>query len=61
MKRKACKSCKLIVDTDTCPVCKTSSFVTNWKGRMIILNHVESKVAKKINIAHDGEYAIKVS
>jgi len=62
MKKKACKQCRLLIMSgDECPHCKGSTFVPNWKGRMIILNHKESQVAKKVNILADGEFAIKVS
>jgi RNA polymerase subunit RPABC4/transcription elongation factor Spt4 len=61
MKRKACKSCRLLVTGDECPLCKGSSFVPNWKGRIIVLDHKNSGVAKKISLESDGEYAIKVN
>ena len=61
MKRKACKQCrKLHLSEPTCTDCGSTSFIPNWKGRVIILNQVESKVAHKMKLEHDGEYAIKV-
>lgn len=61
MKKKACKKCKIFVEGDECPVCKESNFVTNWKGRINVLDANKSNVAKKVGIAVKGEYAIKVS
>ncbi len=61
MKKKACKKCKVFVEGDECPFCKGNQFVTNWKGRIHILDANKSEIAKKIEIKVKGEYAIKVS
>jgi len=60
-KKKACKRCKLFFEGEECPTCKTSQAVTNWKGRINIINSKESDIAKKIGAEADGEYAIKVT
>ncbi len=60
MKKKACKKCKIFVDGETCPICKRSTFSTNWQGRMYFMDIQNSTIAKKINIDLKGEYAIKV-
>ena len=59
-KKKVCKKCKLFVDGNECPVCRGKQFSNNWQGRISILNAEKSNIAKKIGIAHNGEYAIKV-
>ena len=61
MKKKACKKCKIFVEGEECPLCKGHQFVTNWKGRIHILDANKSEIAKKIEIKVKGEYAIKVS
>ncbi|MBW3005100.1 DNA-directed RNA polymerase subunit E'' [Candidatus Woesearchaeota archaeon] len=61
MKKKACKSCKIFVEGDECPVCKGSQFITNWKGRLYIIDANKSEIAKKIGAKVKGEYAIKVT
>lgn len=61
MKKKACKSCKIFVEGDECPVCKGSQFVTNWKGRLYIIDANKSVIAQKIGAKVKGEYAIKVT
>ncbi len=58
-KRKVCKRCKLFVDAEECPLCKSSQFSTNWQGRITIIDAEKSMVAKKIGINMNGEYAIK--
>ncbi len=61
MKKKACKSCKIFVEGDECPICKGTQFVTNWKGRLYIIDANKSEIAKKIGAKVKGEYAIKVA
>lgn len=60
MKKKACKKCKLFVEGNECPVCKSNQFSLSWQGRLNILDSNKSLIAKKIGIATKGEYAIKV-
>ena len=57
--KKVCKKCRIFVEKDKCPICGNSSFSDNWKGRMNILNHEKSEVAKTLEIKQDGEYTIK--
>lgn len=60
MPRKACKKCRIIVDSgNSCPICNSSNLRGDWKGRIIVLSE-ESEIAKKLNIKQKGEYAIKV-
>lgn len=59
MAKKACKNCKLLIDGDECPLCKSSNLISNWKGRVNVLNPNRSEIGKKIGIKVKGEYAIK--
>lgn len=59
MKKKVCKNCKLFVEGPECPICKGNQFVTNWKGRIAVLDAERSEIAKKIGLKVKGEYAIK--
>ena len=59
MKKKVCKNCKIFVDGSECPICHGVNFVTNWKGRIAVLDANKSEIAKKIEINVKGEYAIK--
>ena len=61
MKKKACRKCRIFVDGNQCPVCKGAQFVTNWKGRIYVLDVAQSEIAKKIGADVKGEYALKVS
>jgi len=59
-KKKACKLCRMFVEAEECPNCRTSSFTTTWKGRLTILNPEKSVIAQKIGVTKKGEYAIKI-
>ena len=60
MKKKVCKRCKMFVEGNECPVCKTNQFSTSWQGRLFIMDSKESMIAGKVGIKDEGEYAIKV-
>lgn len=60
MKRKVCKKCKIFVEGNECPVCKGDQFITNWQGRVNVIDAEKSYVAKRTGITVKGEYAIKV-
>jgi len=61
MKKQACKFCKLFYEGHECPACRSTQAVTNWKGRLEILDEKKSEIAQKIGVKRPGEYAIKVS
>lgn len=61
MKKKACRKCRIFVDGNQCPICKGAQFVTNWKGRIYILDVNKSEIAKKIGVSVKGEYTLKVA
>ena len=59
-KQKACKKCKIMVDGDTCPICKGQQLVDNWKGKIIVLDAEKSEITKKAGINQKGTYALKI-
>lgn len=58
-KKKVCKNCKIFVEGEKCPLCQGNQFVENWKGRIIVINPEQSKIAKKLDIKKKGTYTIK--
>jgi DNA-directed RNA polymerase subunit E" len=60
-KKQACKRCKALYESGSCPICKSEQSAVSWKGRLFILNPAKSDIAKKIGIPVEGEYAIKVN
>lgn len=61
MKKKVCKSCKLFVEGQECPICKGNQFTETWKGRMTFFDPARSSIAKHVGIHQKGEYAIKTT
>lgn len=59
VKSKACKICKTIYEGDKCSNCGSKESTDSYKGKIHILNHEKSEIAKKINITSNGEFAIK--
>lgn len=59
-KKKVCKLCRMFVEAEECPTCKSSNFSTNWQGRVFIIDPEKSRVAKEVGYTAQGEYAIKV-
>ncbi len=60
MKKKACKKCKIFVEGNVCPICKSDHFSVSWQGRLHILDANKSFIAQKTSVTVKGEYAIKV-
>lgn len=60
MKKKYCKTCKILVKGSQCPICKGTDFSENFQGRMFITDASKSEIAQKLGIKQKGEYAIKV-
>ena len=60
MKKKYCRICKILVKGDNCPVCNKTEFTENFQGRLFVTDANKSEIAKKLEIKHSGEYAIKV-
>ncbi len=59
--KRVCKTCKIFVKGQECPLCHGKNFVTSWKGRIAILDKDKSEIAQKLNIKENGEYAIKTA
>ncbi len=59
VKKKVCKRCKMFVEGNECPICKTSNFTTNWQGRIYIIDPKKSFVGKQIGVDVKGEFALK--
>jgi len=60
MKQKACKVCRRIYDGAKCPDCESKESTEGFKGRIAVLNPEKSEIAKKLNMAKKGNFAIKV-
>lgn len=58
-KTQVCRNCKKFTTDKICPTCKSTNMSSSWKG-VVVINDVESEVAKKLNIVEPGKYALYV-
>lgn len=56
---QACRNCRRFTTERVCPTCKSTNLSTSWKGIVIILNN-EGEIAKMLEIAEPGKYALYV-
>ena len=56
---RACKQCNYLSEFDTCPRCggQTSK---EWQGFIAVVDFERSEIAKRMGIAANGRYALKV-
>ncbi|RLJ07311.1 MAG: DNA-directed RNA polymerase subunit E'' [Candidatus Aenigmatarchaeota archaeon] len=59
-KEKVCRSCKLFVKGDVCPLCQGKDFSKSWKGVAHILDPENSEIAKVLGIKAPGKYCLWV-
>lgn len=56
---RACKTCSLLVEEQTCPRCNGQTS-KEWQGYVIILDASKSEIAKRMRITQNGKYALRV-
>lgn len=59
MVEKACRKCRLIVNTDVCPNCKESELTKAFEG-YILLTNPDCEVGRAIGAKTPGKYALKI-
>jgi len=59
MVTKACTRCHRLMEEDRCAICNIQSS-RNWSGFLIVVDPENSGIAKELNIALPGEYALRV-
>jgi len=59
---KACLKCKLLVplNVEVCPNCGSKDFSEDWEGMVTVVDPENSIIAKRLNIAKPGRYAVKL-
>lgn len=50
----------MIIEGDTCPVCKTSELTDKWGGLLLIIEPEKSELAAKAAIKVPGRYAVRI-
>lgn len=58
-KTQVCRNCRRFTTEKICPMCKSTNLSTSWKG-IVIVNDVNSEIAKMLNISEQGKYALYV-
>lgn len=60
MSPRACRTCKIITEENMCPICRSTDLSDDFSGLLIILEPENSKLAKKIKIEKEGQYALRI-
>ncbi|MEM5802222.1 MAG: transcription elongation factor subunit Spt4 [Candidatus Aenigmatarchaeota archaeon] len=58
-KIQACRNCRRFTKENFCPSCKSTNLSASWKG-LVIINDVNSEIAKLLGIDEPGRYALYV-
>jgi DNA-directed RNA polymerase subunit E" len=59
-REKVCRTCRLFVSGEKCPLCGESSFSKSWKGTVIINDPQGSDIAQKLGLTAKGRYCLWV-
>lgn len=54
----ACSECGFLNKGKVCENCSSNKLTKKFKGRVLILDTKNSKIAQKLSISKKGEYAI---
>ena len=57
---QVCRDCHRVVEGESCAVCGSSNLSTDWTGYLVVIDPKRSEIAKRLNIALPGRYALKV-
>ena len=57
----ACRKCKRVTTEKVCPSCKSSDLTPDWNGVVLVVDPINSKISKTLDINQKGKYAIKVT
>ena len=60
MVEKVCRVCHRVVSGQSCAICGSTSFSTDWSGYVIIIDPARSQIAEKMQVKLAGKYALKV-
>ncbi|PHP46093.1 DNA-directed RNA polymerase subunit E'' [Methanosarcinales archaeon ex4572_44] len=60
MVEKVCRVCHRVVSGQSCAICGSTSFSTDWSGYVIIIDPKHSQIARTMGLKLAGKYALKV-
>jgi RNA polymerase subunit RPABC4/transcription elongation factor Spt4 len=58
-KAQVCRNCRRFTIEAACHVCKSTNLSTSWKG-LVVINDINSELAKILNVPEPGRYALYV-
>ena len=58
-KEKVCRTCRRVVESGECAICKSDDTTNKWRGVIVIID-TESEIAKQMEITMSGRYAIEL-
>ncbi len=56
---RACKKCMLLTEENKCAVCNEDTS-KEWQGYIVIIDHTRSEIARRMGIASNGKFALRV-
>ena len=57
---KACRNCKIIIEENVCPICKSTELSDDYSGLLVVVDPEGSVMAQKMDIKKEGRYALKI-
>ena len=60
MVEKVCRVCHRVVSGQSCAICGSTNFSTDWSGYVIIIDPKHSQIARTMGLKLAGKYALKV-
>ena len=57
---RACRTCKVITNESTCPICKGTELSDDYSSLLIVLDPDNSLLAEKLEAKEAGNYALKI-
>jgi DNA-directed RNA polymerase subunit E" len=57
---RACRTCKIITEENTCPICRSTDLSDDFSGLLIVLDPEGSQLAQKMDIKQEGQYALRI-
>lgn len=58
--KKVCRTCRIFVEGDKCPLCGSTDLTTTHSGAAEIIDPENSIIAKAMGVETGGKYALRV-
>ena len=58
-KKRVCKDSGALTTESVCPITGSKNFLDKYKGEVFIFDPNNSKVADKLGLKHEGNFAMK--